>query len=58
MVLHFRFSMVPPLAEQNVAGVGAVNGYVTHRTSLTLCVLWVRRVIEVLVTLQAHGVHA
>jgi hypothetical protein len=52
------FFIAFPLFKEDRTGVGAVDAHVTHRASLALGVLRVRRVIEVLVTLQTESVHA
>jgi hypothetical protein len=51
------FFIAFPLFKEDRAGVGAVDAHVTHGASLALGVLRVRRVIEVLVALEAQSVH-
>jgi hypothetical protein len=52
------FFIAFPLFEKDWTGVGAVDAHVTQGASLALGVLRVRRVIEVLVTLETESVHA
>jgi len=52
------FFIAFPLFKKYRTGVGAVDSHVTHGASLALGVLRVRRVIEVLVTLETESVHA
>jgi hypothetical protein len=51
------FFIAFPLFKEDRTGVGAVDAHVTHRASLALGVLRVRRVIEVLVALETQSVH-